>query len=307
MTNLKPPIFLIGNVRSGTSMTHSFFGQHPEICTWNEPRTVWCYADPRRRHDRFTADDATPRVRRYVRNRFLKFQQHHGDLRVMEKTPANVLRIPYVRAIFPESKILYIIREPLANISSAELKWREPINPRHLWHRILETPKSQLHYYAWRVLVDHYRTRVLRRKHVSVWGVRYPGINQDINEMTIEEVIAKQWSEASRIAEADLAQIDPEIVLCVRYEDFVADPVNTFDRILAHFDLRITPELVRSLEETVDPNRQSKWRRFDAEVIKRCLPYVLDEMDRHGYTPPDDVADTLAEQPEVNQPAGRKA
>ena len=108
---LKPPILLIGNVRSGTSMMARLFDAHPEVTGWPEPRTVWTYADPARPHDRFDADDATPRVRRWIRRRFLAYQRRHGGLRVMEKTPSNVLRIPYVHAIFPESKLLYLIRE----------------------------------------------------------------------------------------------------------------------------------------------------------------------------------------------------
>lgn len=299
MDELKPPIFLVGNVRSGTSMTRDFFGMHPEVCTWNEPRTVWCYADPARKHDRFTAEDARPRVIKYIRHRFLKYQRAHGNLRVMEKTPANVLRIPYIRAIFPEAKLVYIIREPLANISSSELKWRPAINLKHLWDRVKETPKTQLHHYGGRVFVDHFRKRVLKQQHVSIWGVRYPGVYEDLKKMSIEEVIAKQWSEASRIANEDLDRLDPGLVYRVRYEDLVTNPVPIFTEILEHFDLEMTPELQRALEEKVDPNRRNKWRRFKPEVIKRVLPIIESEMKRHGYEPPADL-DELAARADAN-------
>ena len=42
---LKPPIFLIGNYRSGTTITQNLIGLHPDIVTWYEPRTLWLYAD----------------------------------------------------------------------------------------------------------------------------------------------------------------------------------------------------------------------------------------------------------------------
>ena len=154
---LKPPIFLLGNVRSGTSLMHDLFDMHPEVKSWYEPRTIWTYADPARRHDRFDEGDATPRVINYIRSRFLDYQQRHGDARIMEKTPSNLLRIPYVRAIFPEAKYLYLVREPLANISSSELMWSTPVRPHKVWRRLKETPKSQLHYYFGRYLVDHGR------------------------------------------------------------------------------------------------------------------------------------------------------
>ncbi|TIS11405.1 MAG: sulfotransferase, partial [Mesorhizobium sp.] len=34
---LKPPIFLIGNYRSGTTITQKLIGLHPDVVTWYEP------------------------------------------------------------------------------------------------------------------------------------------------------------------------------------------------------------------------------------------------------------------------------
>lgn len=289
MSELKPPVFLLGNVRSGTSMLWSFFLRHPALTAWYEPRTVWMYADPRRRHDRFDERDATPRVKRYIRKRFLKFQQRHDGLRVMEKTPSNMLRIPYVREIFPESKFVYIIRDPLANLSSSELKWQQPIAGRRLRRQFFNTPKLQLPYYAWRLFSDHFRTRVLKQRYVSIWGVRYPGIYEDRTRMSVEQIIAKQWVACSMQAEEDLAGIDPDLVLRLRYEDFVEQPVKHFDRMMQHFDLDFPVELADLIRERVDPNRREKWKRLDPRVIAECLPILEPEMQRHGYTVPEEL------------------
>jgi hypothetical protein len=286
---LKPPIILFGNVRSGTSMMHDLFDLHPQIKSWYEPRTIWVYADPARKHDRFDAADATPRVRRYIRKRFLKFQRAHGDRRIMEKTPSNLLRIPYVDAIFPEAKYLYMVREPLANLSSSELRWRTPIHMKHTLERLRETPRTQLHYYLGRFVYDNVSVRILKRKHVSVWGVRYPGVYADLETLTTEQVIARQWVQCCRQAGEDLARIDPERVLRVRYEDFVGDPIGHFQRIAAHFDIDVTPDIERALRETVDPDRQGKWRRLDDHVLRLCLPILRQQMEIEGYDIPEDV------------------
>lgn len=288
---LKPPIIMFGNVRSGTSMMHDLFDLHPEVRSWYEPRTVWVYADPARRHDRFEAGDARPRVKRYIRKRFLNYQQKHGNRRVMEKTPSNMLRIPYVDAIFPESKFLYLIREPLANLSSSEIKWRTPIHMRHTWDRLKETPKLQLHYYLGRFVYDNISVRLLKRKHVSVWGVRYPGIYDDLKRLTTEQVIARQWVACARQAREDFAGVDPARLMKIRYEDFVQSPVEHFERILTHFDLKMTAQLERVLREDVDPTRQGKWRRLDDHVLRDCLPILRQDMELEGYTIPDDVAE----------------
>ncbi len=289
---LKPPIILLGNVRSGTSMMHGLFNQHPDVVAWYEPRTVWMYADPGRPHDRFDASDASPRVVRYIRGRFLKHQRRHGNRRVMEKTPSNLMRIPYVRAIFPEAKFLYLVRHPLSYISSSELKWQKAITLRRAWDRFREVPKTQLPHYVGRVFTDHFRKRVLKQKYVSVWGVRYPGIYEDLGRLSVEQVVAKQWAMCSRQAERDLAEVDPARFLRMRYDDFVRDPVNEFGRICAHFDLDLPDSLARHIEATVDPNRQQKWRRMDPDVLRACLPLLEQEMRRHGYTVPPELLES---------------
>ena len=288
---LKPPIFLLGNVRSGTSLMHDLFDLHPEVKSWYEPRTIWIYADPGRRHDRFDELDATPPVVNYIRKRFLDYQQRHDGLRVMEKTPSNLLRIPYVHAIFPEARYLYLVREPLANISSSELMWHTPVRMSKVWRRIKETPKSQLHFHVGRYIVDHARIRLLRKEHLSVWGVRYPGIYKDLKDMSIEEVIAKQWVACSRQARADLAVLDTGSVLEMRYEDFVTAPVEQFTRVLDHFDLEMTPSIEDFLRNQVDPGRQQKWRRLDPSVVQKVVPILRDEMEHYGYKVPDEYRD----------------
>lgn len=280
---LKPPIFLIGNVRSGTTMFHHIFNLHDDVESWFEPRTIWVYGAPSRRHDRFTSEDATEKVKRYTRKRFLQYQRTHGNRRVMEKTPSNVLRVPYVEAIFPESKFLYIIREPFANLSSAELRWQFRSNWHRLWERFKECPKTQVPYHMSRIFIDRYRHYILRKKYFSMWGIRYPGIYNDLKQMTIEEVIAKQWVAGSIQAETDLAAIDPAKIMRIRYEDFVLNPVEEYQRIVDHFDLSITDAIKKQVAEMVDPSRQSKWKRLDNEVLKRCMPILKDEMSRHGY------------------------
>lgn len=286
---LKPPIFLLGNVRSGTTMIHDLFDRHEQVRSWLEPRTVWVFADPGRRHDQFDESDATEGVKRYIRKRFLRYQQRHGNLRIMEKTPSNMMRIPYVHAIFPEARFVYIIREPLANLSSSEYRWRMVINLPHLWNRFLEVPKSQLHHYAARFVTDNFRKKILRQPYVSVYGVRYPGIYEDIRQMTVAEVIAKQWVICSRQAEEDIPKLPPGTVIRIRYEDFVRDPVDSFRNLCEHFDLPLTGDLEKHIRDTVDPGRQTKWRRLDPEVVTRCLPILVDEMKRHGYEVPEDL------------------
>ncbi|MCA9297623.1 MAG: sulfotransferase [Phycisphaerales bacterium] len=290
---LDPPIFVLGNVRSGTTLIQDSFGLVKGVESWFEPRTIWAYADPGRRHDRFTAEDATPKVKAYIRRRFEKRQKKTGA-RVMEKTPSNVMRIPYVHAVFPESKFIYVIREPLAHISSAEYRWRNAINFGHLMERFLETPKTQLHHYAKRVVSDHFRRKVLKQKHVSVWGVRYPGIYEDLPNHTTEEIIGKQWAACSKQVAEDLAALPPDMSYQVRYEDFVKDPVTHFRNMMDLNGLELTKDVEDRIARRTDSSRQAKWKRLGDDTIRKILPYVVDEMARHGYEVPEEYREAVS-------------
>jgi hypothetical protein len=199
-----------------------------------------------------------------------------------------------MQEIFPEASYLYMVRDALAHLSSAELKWQVPIYIDKAWRRFKEVPKMQLHYYIGRFFGDHFSKSILKQKYVSVWGVRYPGIYEDIKKLDVHQIIAKQWAICSNQAEKDLRKIDPLKVLRIRYEDFVDAPVEQFERVCRHFNLSITEQMVDSIKRTVDPNRKEKWRRrLDLSAIAKCAPILKAEMARHGYTIPKDILQGL--------------
>jgi hypothetical protein len=292
-SQLKPPIILLGNTRSGTTIVQKVVSTHPDIVEWYEPRTLWLYADPGRHDDEFDENDATDKVKRYIRDQFLRFQKQHGNCVVMEKTPANILKIPYVRAIFPEATYLFMVRNPFSFISSVEMKWQRTLTSKGIHRRLQSTPVTQLHYYAGRFIRQYFDKRVLRRKYQILWGPRYKGMEQDLKMHDLLTVIARQWAVCSRKAEKDLALFDDGQVLRLRYEDFVTDPISDLERICAHCGLQMTNDMVRAAKEWVEPDRQLKWQRFDPRDLARILPEIDDEMQRHGYEVPPEIAQAI--------------
>ena len=287
MTNgLKPPIILIGNYRSGTSISQKLIGLHPDIVTWYEPRTLWLYADPGRRHDEFDESDATEDVVRYIRGRFLKFESRHGGRRIMEKTPANILKVPYVNAIFPEATYLYIVRNPFSFISSMELKWQRTKTLRGIQRSLASTPVTQTPYYAGHMIDQLVRKKVLRKKYVSIFGPRYKGIEKDLKDHDKLRVIARQWAICERKAREDLAKLGKGRVFSFRYEDLMAKPRTLFRQIYDHCGLAYKDEWLCAAERMVDPKRQQKWRRLEREQLKAILTEVQEEMEIYGYEIP---------------------
>jgi hypothetical protein len=149
----------------------------------------------------------------------------------------------------------------------------------------MECPKTQYHYYIGRFLIDNIRRNILRKKHFSIWGVRYNGIYEELKQkdFTLEELICKQWVECSKQADKDLAKMDPSKVMRIRYEDFVENPVEIYREITKFFNLELTEKVEKQVREMVDPTRQDKWKRLDKDTLQRCFPILKDEMQRHGY------------------------
>jgi hypothetical protein len=285
-TALKPPIFLIGNYRSGTTITQNLIGLHADVVTWYEPRTLWRYADPGRRHDEFDEQDATEKVSRYVRGRFLKFQSRHGGRQVMENTPSNVLRVPFVHQIFPEAVYMFITRNPFSCISSIEAEWHRTKTWRGLLRTLSDTPSTQLHYYAGEFLKHMVIRKVLPYGCRTIYGPRYQGIDQDLKRQGLLTVIARQWALCNRRAREDLARLGNGRVLQFRYEDLIQDPGAVVRLIYDHCGLVCDGRIVQAATEMVDPGRQQKWLRLDPAELKAIMPEIQEEMDRYGYEIP---------------------
>ncbi|MER9654719.1 sulfotransferase [Mesorhizobium sp. M0152] len=285
-TELKPPIFLIGNYRSGTTIAQKLIGLHPDIVTWYEPKTLWLYADPARRHDEFAETDATEKVARYIRGRFLEYQSRNGGRQIMENTPANVLRVPFVHEIFPEAIFLYITRNPFSYISSMELKWQRAKSFKGLIRLLKITPVTQIHYYAKDVIKQIVTKRVLGKKYTSIYGPRYNGIDRDLKENEKLTVIARQWARGNRKAREDLAKLGNGRVLSFRYEDLIQDPELVLRRIYEHCGLNCTDDIVCRAKEMIDPGRQQKWLRLERQDLTAIIPEVRDEMQFYRYEIP---------------------
>lgn len=149
-----------------------------------------------------------------------------GRIRLVEKTPKNSLRVPFMDRLFPDAKFLHIVREPRQNIDSLLAGWRssDRIGP-------LRLPRFQRAGYpiAGGLSLKDYRGRWWRFALVPGWRSLAGG--------TLADVALKQWYECNRIAADDLRLIPAERVLTIRFEDFLADPEGAFGEILTWAEL----------------------------------------------------------------------
>lgn len=137
---------IMGCARSGTSILGELVAAHPAVKYKHEAHAIWDKAGPGENDShRLTAAQATPEVARLMRK---KFEEEKGEaLWFVEKCPRSVLRVPFIRAVFPEARLIHIIRDGrdtacsmLAGIGGAEWRHLKPPN----WKQLFEQEQGVL-------------------------------------------------------------------------------------------------------------------------------------------------------------------
>lgn len=125
LSPVRGPIFISGCNRGGTTILSRLLAAHPDVHNvgrgpFNEGQYVWRqqFPDwsrhrwalpPWRWYLRRTEVDATPKRVKFFREEFARVVP--GERRMLEKTPANAVRIPFINAVFPDCIFVHIIRD----------------------------------------------------------------------------------------------------------------------------------------------------------------------------------------------------
>jgi LPS sulfotransferase NodH len=131
---------IVGCARSGTSILGELIAAHPAVRYVFEPHDVWdCAGLGANDSHRLTAQHATASIRSRIRD--WARAQEDGAL-LVEKTPRNALRVPFLRAVLPEARIIHIVRDGrdvacslVPGIGGAEWHHLRPPS----WRRLLAT------------------------------------------------------------------------------------------------------------------------------------------------------------------------
>jgi hypothetical protein len=279
------PVIIIGCSRGGTTITFRNLAEHP--ATWSLYEESWQIIydhhplDPEA-GDRLEAPP-TPEVAEAI-SRALYDEAHNREvlqdtplfraiptrliksplnrlykrppLRFVEKTPANALRIPFLAALFPDARFVFVVRRAEDVISSLMEGWK----------RWSGTGTGAWSYGKWHYLAP-------------------PGW-QEWTDRPLEEICAFQWVEATRTARADLQEHCPDRFLMVRHEDAVARPHQVYGRILDFCQLPPSPHLDRLLTEQEKRHftyggsapRPEKWKELHRAEVERVRPMFRDLM-----------------------------
>ena len=126
------------------------------------------------------------------------------EMRLLEKTPKNALRIPFFDAIFPDARFIFLWRDPRENLEQH--------------HRGLGLGQ----------LDDLYAIARDGRGRGQCCCHR---AGAHLRGRPLEEIAAYQWDCTNRIVLEDLGALDPAALDVVRYSDLVSQPRETIERL----------------------------------------------------------------------------
>lgn len=107
------PVFVVGMMRSGTSLVEQIIASHPaasgagELPFWN---------DVVRKHDALIRREPLPeQLRQELEERYLQTLARHsvGASRVVDKAPINSNYLGVIHSVFPNARIIYMRRDPI--------------------------------------------------------------------------------------------------------------------------------------------------------------------------------------------------
>lgn len=263
------PVFIMSPPRSGSTLLFETMAQAPGVYTIGGESHATIEGVPELNilahnydSNRLDADIATPEVAETLRRRFLSELRDRDGVRprgqparLLEKTPKNSLRVPFLAEVFPQARFVFLYRDVHETLASMIEAWR---SGRFVTYRNLPGWTGEL---PWSLLLT-------------------PGW-RDLNGMSLPEIVARQWETATRILLDDLGAIAPDHIVIARYDALLANPAAEIAHLCKALDFgwdRPLDKLPLS-RYTVTPPDPDKWRRHEADILG-VLPGIQGAVER---------------------------
>jgi hypothetical protein len=250
------PVFIVSSPRSGSSLLFETLSGAREAHTIGGESHGLIEAIPALTpaahgwaSNRLTAADARPETAQQLRERYAAALRDRDGrppaarpARMLEKTPKNALRIPFLLAVFPEAQFLYLHRDPRPTLASMMEAWSSGAFRTYPQLPGWTGPPWSL------LLIPDWRR---------------------LEGAPLNEIVARQWATTTRILLDDLEALPEERWRALDYEAFLKAPQTVAAEISAAFGLtwdRPVDAALPLARNTLSPPAKDKWRARAAEI-----------------------------------------
>ncbi|MBI2995917.1 MAG: sulfotransferase [Candidatus Melainabacteria bacterium] len=187
--------------------------------------------------------------------------------RLVEKTPKNCYRIPFVNKLFKDCLFIFLKRDGRSNISSLIEGWKIP-------NKYLRTENLQV-------------SLNIKGYNDTVWKFVLPPGWKNYTNKPLEEVCAFQWISSNKAALEGLQAIENQRKYFISYEELSCNTYEIVKKVCDFIDIPFTKRL-RDLSKTppiVNANSKpdkDKWKK-NIDLIKNTYPVIEPMMKELGY------------------------
>jgi len=280
--NTTSPVFIISAARSGSKLLRAilyasgdFSGRPYDI------NYVWKYGNYHIEHDEITPSDISEFQASKIRSFFDNVCRNDGNPRLLEKTVSNSLRIPFVRHLFPNTKIIHLYRDAHSTVNSTIMCWQDDATSDRIQttedrrRKLREFPFSMAWPYLVQYLKAYAKKKLLKRDYVESWGPRYQGIDEDVRKSPLPDVCAKQWARCVKKSADALKDLRPgHDYINVAYEDLLSNPEHEIGRIAEFAGIQGSEEALIYAQEVIDPDKARPDRYKDVQFSTSALETI---------------------------------
>lgn len=257
------PIFIAGAGRSGTTMLGTIMSLHKSVGFLNEPKAMWhsifpqedvigSYGKSNKAKYNLTALDATPEIRRNAHRLFGAYLRATVSERIVDKYPEHIFRIPFVSAIFPDSKFIFLVRNGWDTCVSVAF-WskrfgREIGGETHDWWGINNR--------KWHLMVEQL---VPNDDLLAIHQAEISGFKDHINMAAVE------WILTMRYGLRQMRNTSSQIHL-LRYEDLISKPGDELRKLMEYCELSDDPVVIKYAQHTARLRHVSATAQIDPLV-----------------------------------------
>ncbi|HHT9109540.1 MAG TPA: sulfotransferase family protein [Candidatus Brocadiaceae bacterium] len=275
LKKVEKPVFVLGTGRSGTTVLGIILSMHRDVAFLNEPKAMWhslChyedvignYSKGEARY-RLSDREVTEDMKRFAHRLYGAYLAATCSKRVVDKYPELIFRIPFVKALFPDAKFLFLVRNGWDTIQSIE-EWStryavKTDNTVHDWWGVNNR--------KWYLLVD----QIVSNDHV------FSKIQNEVRNFTNQvDMAAVEWIVTMREGLSRLKQY-PEAIRLVRYEDLVQHTEESLISILDFCELTPDNIFFKYATKTLHPTKS----RGSIGLHPAIQPLFNDAMESLGY------------------------